>query len=306
MSWTEHARVVALRRRSRAVDLAVELIDGWRLHFMGRNAAVLTYYGFLSIFPLFLAATTILSFVLRDNPELLQDLLDTAFAQIPVIGKDLQDGAGEIGGNGVTVAVSMLVTLWAATRAFVGLQVAFDDAWEVPIDQRDNVAVKRGKALLGIAIIGVGLVGATALSSIASVADLRQVQRILLITGTIAVNGGVLMAMYRYLSARAIGWREVLPGSVLGGVGFTALQVLGAWLVDRFIRTAGDTSGAFATVFGLLGWINLHATVSLVGAELNAALVRRRARNAALVAAAQASSRPADVSDADERPTSTS
>ena len=303
MSWTEDRRVVALRRRSRLIDLVVELLDGWRLHYMGRNAAVLTYYGFLSIFPLFLVATTILSFVLRDNPDLLQDLLDTAFAQIPVIGKDLQENAGEIGGNGVTVAISLVVALWAATRGFVGLQVAFDDAWEVPIDERNNLAVKRGKALLGILIIGIGLVGATALSSVASIADLAQVQRALLLVGTVVLNGGVLMAMYRYLGARTIHWGDVLPGSVLGGLGFTVLQVLGATLVDRFIRTASDTAGAFATVFGLLGWINLHAQISLVGAELNAALVRRRTRTDE---DAQASSRPAGASDAEERPTSTS
>ena len=41
----------------------------------GREAALITYYGFLSIFPLLLLAVAVLSRVLADNPELRQRLI---------------------------------------------------------------------------------------------------------------------------------------------------------------------------------------------------------------------------------------
>src|ERR1700733_14627518 len=41
----------------------------------GREAALMTYYGFLSIFPLLLLGVAVLSRVLADNPELRQRLI---------------------------------------------------------------------------------------------------------------------------------------------------------------------------------------------------------------------------------------
>ena len=52
-------------------------------------AALMTYYGFLSLFPLLLMASSILGFVLQDNPELQEKILDTALSQFPVIGDQL-------------------------------------------------------------------------------------------------------------------------------------------------------------------------------------------------------------------------
>jgi membrane protein len=277
MAWTTSDRVMRYRRRSSAVDVLVETIDGWRRHVTGRNAAVLTYYGFLSIFPLFLVASTILGLLLEDNEELRQDILDSAIAQIPVIGREIASNSGTIGGGIWGLVVGLALALWAATKAFVGVQNAFDDAWDVSLDHRGNPAVKRGKALLGIAFIGTSLVATVALAAVAAAADLPAGGRVLIVVGTLAINVVVLAAMYRFLSAFDVSWSMVWPGAILGGFGFTTLQVLGATIVNRFLRNAGDTSGVFATVFALLAWISLHATISLVGIELNAALQRRRA-----------------------------
>jgi membrane protein len=282
VTWTAHDRVVAARDRSVVVDVGVEVVDGWQRHLTGRNAAVLTYYGFLSVFPLFLVATTALGLVLEDNPDLQDDILDTAISQLPVIGTTIVDNAGRLDGNVWALVVGLLVALWAATRAFVGVQTAFDDAWEVHADRRDNFAVKRLKALGGIAIIGGAQIGATALSTIASLGDVRLLGRLVLLVGTIALNAVVLAAMYRFLSARAVTWSMVWPGAVLGGIGFTGLQVAGATIVDRYLRGAEDISGVFGTVFALLGWMSLHARLSLVGIELDAALDRRRTTSRAV------------------------
>ena len=74
---------MAVRRRFAIVDVAVETLDGFRRHQTGRNAAVLAYWGFLSVFPLLLAATTILGFVLEDNEDLRDDIIDSALSPDP-------------------------------------------------------------------------------------------------------------------------------------------------------------------------------------------------------------------------------
>jgi len=53
-------------------------------------SALLTYYAFLSIFPLLLAFPTILAYVLRDNAHLQQRILHSALVEFPVIGYQLK------------------------------------------------------------------------------------------------------------------------------------------------------------------------------------------------------------------------
>jgi hypothetical protein len=92
MPWTTSSKVVELREQSAAVDVFVGTLDGWRRHLSGRNASVLSLFGFLTIFPLLLVATTILGFVLEDNEELQQKLIDGALANVPILGEQLADG----------------------------------------------------------------------------------------------------------------------------------------------------------------------------------------------------------------------
>ena len=76
MPWTTSNKVMGLRVRHLAINVGVETLDGWRRHISGRNASVLSFFGFLSIFPLMLAATTLLGFVLEGDPELQQRIID--------------------------------------------------------------------------------------------------------------------------------------------------------------------------------------------------------------------------------------
>ena len=57
----------------------------------GNLAALIAYYGFASLFPLLLVLVTVLDIVLRSNPPLKDQVLDSAFGQFPVIGPQLQN-----------------------------------------------------------------------------------------------------------------------------------------------------------------------------------------------------------------------
>ena len=69
----------------------------------------------------------------------------------------------------------------------------------------------------------------------------------------------------------------VWPGAVFAGVLFTVLQLFGTVVVSRMIANASEIYGTFASMLALMGWFGLHGLISLYGAELNAALVRRDA-----------------------------
>src|SRR3954462_5334240 len=67
-------------------------------------AALITYYGFLSIFPLLLLSSTILNFVLEGEPGLQHRVLDSALGQLPVVGTQLADPHG-VSGSGMGIVI---------------------------------------------------------------------------------------------------------------------------------------------------------------------------------------------------------
>ena len=272
MAWTTSPRVMKIRRRSRLADIVVETLDGFRRHLTGRNAAVLTYYGFLTLFPLFLAASTILGFVLESKPEWRDDLLDSAINSVPFIGD--QVASGSIGGSWIALVIGLGGALWGSLKAFVGIQSAYDDTWEIPVDDRAPGATQRLRAVIGLAAIGGSQVGNVTLAAIVDRAGLPLVGRIAIVLGGFAINVAVVGVMYRFLTTAQPTWRTIVPGAIFTATLYTAIQFAGTALTTRLLESA-ETYGDFAGVLALLTWLSLHSLINLFGAELNAALIRR-------------------------------
>lgn len=272
MAWTTSDKVMTYREKYRWFDLFAEMMDGWRRHLSGRNASLLAFFTFLSIAPLMLAAVTILGYVLEGNESLRQQIIDGAASEIPLIGNDLEE-VNAIRGSILGLVVGLGGALWSSTKAFVGLQSALDDTWEVHVDDRAGLPAQRGKALLGLAIIGASQVGNLVVASIVSAAGLSAYSNVALIAATVVINIGIIATMYRYLTSYTPTWDDVWLGAAIAGVILTVLQHFGAQLVQAF----ADGPQAFAvinTVIGLLMWLSLIGVTIIMCAELNAARKR--------------------------------
>jgi membrane protein len=280
VKWTEISQVRRARARSRSADLIARTLEGYRNHRSGRNAALISHFGFLSVFPLMLVFTTVLGYVLKDNQELLDSIVDSALAQLPFVGQQIQTDPSQLHGDVFVLIIGLAVSLWSGMRAFIAVHRALDDIDEVPLDDRSNLFITRLRALFGILYIGGAQIGAAILASLATVAHTAGVSTVLLTLGTVAINAGVLVLSYRWLRTRSPSWREIAPGAIIGGVAFAILQLLGVAIVGRAIARASPVYGDFAAVIGLLTWLSLHALIALIGAELNAALVAMRLRPA--------------------------
>src|SRR5690349_5931603 len=110
-------------------------------------AALITYYGFVSLFPLLLLLSTILGFVLSGDQRLQQEVLDSALHQVPVIGQDL-GRPGRIGGGPVGLVVGVLGSLYGGLGVAQAFQFAMNSMWAVPRDQRPNPFKARGRSLV--------------------------------------------------------------------------------------------------------------------------------------------------------------
>jgi membrane protein len=275
MSWIDHPKIVPWRERSHAVDFALETIDAYSRHRTGRNASLLAYTGLLTVFPLLLAATTVLGLVLEDNEQLREDIIDSALSQIPVVGDALLANKGQISGSWWALAIGLAGALWGSLRAFVALQTALDDIWEIETS-RDNFIFQRLRALIGIAVIFLGQAGSVVLAAVVSHAGLPRIGQVFITVGGLALNTVIVASMYRFLTSRDTTWQMVWPGAVLTGVLFTVLQFVGTNIMSRQVANAGEVYGAFAGLIALAAWISLHGLVALVGAEINATRERRR------------------------------
>jgi membrane protein len=276
MAWNEHVRVVELRRQHGWIDVGIGTYEGFARHLTARNVAVLAYFGVLTLFPLLMVATTILGFVLERNPELQEDIIDSAINQIPVVGNQIEHNAGQISGSWWALIIGLAIALWSSMKAFVAYQVALDDTWEVPVEERAKMPTQRLRALSGITVIGLAQVATVVLAGIVAQAGLPALGNAGITLGGAVINGVVAATMYRFLTSADVTWRQVWPGAIFSAVIFTALQFAGTKIMTDALKGAQEVYGTFAGLLALMTWISLHALVALIGAELNAALVRHQ------------------------------
>jgi YihY family inner membrane protein len=243
-------------------------------HDGGRLAATVSYYSFFSVFPLLLVFVTILGRVLRDDPELREELLDGALGQIPVIGTQLA-GTEPLPGSGLVLVVGLLTALWAGLGAVGALQHALQIIADVPAHDRGNFFVKKIREVVFLVFLGLGLAVSTFVANLTTLFDVGWVAGLAGLAATATVNAGLLLMMFRVLLAGRRPLRRQLPGVAVGAVLLVALQQLGSFIVRRYIAGASDTYGTFAIVIALLSWFYLLSTVVLMSAELNTVLADR-------------------------------
>jgi len=165
-----------------------------------------------------------------------------------------------------------LGALWGATRAFVALQDALDNIWEVPLDDRHNLVIRRLHGIVGLLTIAAGQIATVILTSIASYAEIGLVSQALVALSALVVNTAMIGTMFRYLTAAQATWQMVRVGAVAAGIGFTLLQLAGTTIVARLLSGAQGVYGTFASVLAVTAWISLHAAIALFAAEVNTVL----------------------------------
>jgi membrane protein len=241
----------------------------------GFLAASVTYYAFFSIFPLLLVFVTLLGYALQGDPDLQRRVLDSALADFPVIGPQLQTNVHSLRGSAAALAVGIGVAIWAGTGVALAIENALDHIWGVPIQRRANPLLARLRALIWIAVLGgVTLIG-TVLGSASAFAAYAPAARIAAVMISLGINIVVFLAVFRVLTSHSPSWRDVLPGALVAAVAWEALQLVGGYIVDRQLRHASSTYGVFAIVIGLLSWLYIAANVTLLSAEINVVLRRR-------------------------------
>ncbi len=243
----------------------------------GYLAALIAYYGFLSVFPLLLVMVTGLGIVLAGNTDLQGKIVHSALGQFPIIGQQLAGNVKAITGNTVALVVGIVGSLWGAFGVTAAVQNALNDVWGVPLRKRANFIFSRLRGLLLFLALIVFILGSGVLTALATtLAAVGLLSRALSIGGTLVLSFLLYLAAFKVLTVRDVGFRDIFPGSLLAAVAWTALQVVGGLIVQHQIRNATALYGFFGIVLGMIFWIYLIAQVTVYAAELNVVLADHR------------------------------
>ncbi|GII88648.1 inner membrane protein YhjD [Sphaerisporangium siamense] len=237
-----------------------------------RLAGGVTYFAFLSFFPLMALAFAVFGYFLAVNPDALKTLESAINQQLPGLAEHLQvrrlaearAGAGLIG---------LLGLAYAGVGAVDALREALHEvcmSCEPPM----NWFVARLRDLVALVLIGLTLVLSVAVSGFAVQAtgtilgwfgaQESIVAAVLVRTAGVLIGVGgdvlVFLVILRWL-ARIRKLAFVLKGALIGAIGFEVLKQVATLLLARTL--ANPIYGAFAVIVGLLIWINLAARLSL-------------------------------------------
>lgn len=272
-------RVDRFQRRHRTVGFPLAVLYKYIDDQGNYLAALITYYGFLSLFPLLLILASVLGFALRGQPELQQRVLDSTLSQFPIIGDAIGNPEG-LRGSGTALVVGGLVALYGALGVAQALQNATNVMWAVPRNRRPNPLKARLRSLALIGIGGIAVLATTALSALGSSASALGAdfgRSVTLGAPALAavLNVAVFVLTFRISTARRLRLGELLPGAILAAAVWQLLQLFGTALVANVLRGAGSTYGVFALVLGLLAWIYLAAVGIVLAVEVNVVHAKR-------------------------------
>jgi membrane protein len=272
------SRLDGFQRRHRWIGFPVAVVYKYADDQGGYLAALITYYGFLSIFPLLLLASSGLGVVLQGNDELRLRILDSALSQFPVIGDQLADPRG-LQGSGVALVVAVAGSIYGALGAAQALQNAMNVAWAVPRNRRPNPLTSRLRSVMLLATAGIAVLATTLLSAVSAASGgdggLDAGLRVVVILVSVAVNAVVFTLLFRFSTVQPLSIRDSAPGGITAAVVWQLLQSVGAVYVGSVVRNASATNGVFAIVLGLIAWLYVAATVLVLCAQIDVVRVKR-------------------------------
>lgn len=230
----------------------------------GSLAALLAYYAFVAIFPFLLILVTVLGWLLRDDPELQQRVLDSAVIDFPVIGAQLQENITSLDRTGVGLVIGFAIALLGLRGVAHTAQDALNKLWGVPKVHRPGFPMNIVRSIGLISLLGLGVLGTAALSGVGGGGGtLGAGLRIFAYAASLVLTVALVVLMFRIATAGTVPTRRILPTAIATGLIYQVFLAVGALLVRLYLSHASSVYGVFGIVLGLITWLYIQASVAL-------------------------------------------
>lgn len=238
------------------------------------TAAATTLTFFVSMFPLLLVVIAIFGYLAAGDPDVADRLVEDldltgqaadTFRDTLENAEDSRQAASIVGliglmwsGLGVTAAVSMAVrTPWQ--RKAPGLKArAWGLVW----------LLGGGATLVGSLVLG-------AVLNFLPEAIPKVVSSLLVVAAGLVVEFAFFLWTFWVLGERQAGWRSLVPGAIVGAIGFEVLKVLAALLLPRMVASSSSLYGPLGVVFAILAFLALFSRLLVYASAVNAVRFER-------------------------------
>ena len=244
-------------------------------------AAAVSFYSFLSLFPLLLVVAGVLGFVLG-SPQHAEAVLTRMVGSFAVSRQTMAVVQEVIHGRSVATGIGLVVLLWSGTSALVVLEQAMNLAWRTT--ERRSYLKRRGIALLMLLVVGLLMVlslGITTLihaiaASNSPIASKLNLFWRLLAYPVPALASIILFALiYKVLPHARVTWRVALVGGLFAGVLWEIAKHVFAYYVLHW-PSNNQVYGSLSSVILTMVWINYTSFITILGAEFASAWAKRR------------------------------
>jgi membrane protein len=273
------ARVDSARRRWPVLDHAVRTQQHYSRVNAGSQAGAVTYFAFLSFFPILALAFFVVGYVTRYFPNAQSNLVDGIEQVFPgMIGT----GEGQIELSTIQSAAATVGIIGLATLAYSGLgwlsgmRTALQVVFELPAAVKPGFVVGKARDLVTLVVVGLTLLATVAISGVVirvsdQVLDLLDLDHDLSWTVAVAAvliallaNTVLFFVLFTVLARPRLPRPTLWRGALLGSVAFEILKQLSSSLLASTHRSPAFQ--AFGIALILLVWINYFSRIVMYAA----------------------------------------
>jgi len=276
----EHAVMIGMKKVLQKLDkwqqshrwtaVTYAVIKKYGQDMVGQQAALLTYYSFLSLFPLLLVLSTLTSWLAHSHPTLQHDVIRSTTTYFPVLGNQLSNHVSTLHKNGLALVVGLAFTLYGARGVADAFRRGVQDIWHIPKNERLTFPKTIPHSLMIIGVGGAGFIAASILTGLTAAAGHGLGFKLL----SVAVDLLILFWLFTFLLEtclpKKISLRQVWSGALAAAIGLVILQTFGATLLKHELKNLDALYSYFALALGLLFWIYLQAQLLYYAVTLSA------------------------------------
>ena len=273
-------RVHEVREHRPLVDHAVRTVEHYGKVNGSLQAGAITYFAFLSFFPVLALSFAVVGYLARVYPDAQQDLVKAIDQVLPgLVGQGrnkVQLADLEAAAPGI-FSVGILTVLYSGLGWLSALRTALLAVFEQP--ERDRPSFVGGKLhdLMALAALGVILMTSVTVSGVVTSLSrtilgwiglgigLEPVLWVLAVAVGIGASTLLFFAFFRLLGEPDAPARSLWSGALLGALGFEALKQLSRYLLAS--TTEQPAFQAFGIALVVVVWINYFSRVVVVAAS---------------------------------------
>jgi uncharacterized BrkB/YihY/UPF0761 family membrane protein len=241
--------------------LAMEVLRRWK----GLNATLLagnlTYRLFLWLLPLLLVVVAAMGF---ESNETVSSITGGSLGLSRELAVSIGDAARDAGTSAShALAVGILGLIFASRSLIVALHLTFSHVWGLPATTRRGMPAAVAKFVTSLPLAFVILAASLGIRRLGVIGGLSS-QGLAFLFGS-----GALLTVNWVLPRRTDSWRELLPGSVLGGIVLVIARHTALYYFENHAARASKVYGSLGVVAGFLSALFVFSVIIVLNALVN-------------------------------------